>query len=82
MIARIFTNCDEAHVLSTRDQYRDLNSKEKFRLKLHTSHCPGCRSFHKTNDSFSRKINNLKYVKLTDEQKASIKDRLKEAMNG
>lgn len=77
MIARLFLNCNEAHVLSTRDQYRDLNSKEKFRLKLHTAHCPGCREFDKTNFTFSKKMKNLKWVTLSDEQKASIKDRLK-----
>ena len=82
MIARIFLKCDEAHVLSTRDQYRDLNPKESFRLKLHTSHCPGCREFDKTNHSFSKKMNRLKWVKLSDEQKSSIKNRLMEAMKG
>ncbi|BAO55938.1 hypothetical protein [Nonlabens marinus] len=80
MIARLFINCDDAHVLSTRDQYRDLNSKEKFRLKLHNSHCPGCRDFNKNNDVFTKKMNRLKWVRLTDDQKELIKNRLKEEL--
>jgi|GEM_PF-1366539 len=80
MIARVFIKCSDAHVLSTRHQYCDLNPKEKFRLKLHTSHCPGCRDFDKKNDKFSKKIQGLKWVQLTDEQKASIKQRLKDEL--
>jgi alpha-D-ribose 1-methylphosphonate 5-triphosphate diphosphatase PhnM len=82
MIAKIFLRCDEAHVLSTRDQYRDLNSKETFRLKLHTSHCPGCRDFDKTNNYFSKKMHRLKWLRLSEDQKSSIKDRLISAMKG
>ena len=80
MIARLFIKCDDAHVLSTRNQYCDLNSKDKFRLKLHKSHCPGCRDFDKTNHKFTRKMHNLKWIKLSDEQKSSIKKRLEKAM--
>ncbi|PRP66160.1 hypothetical protein BST86_03175 [Nonlabens agnitus] len=78
MSSRIFIKCEDAHVLSTRDQYKDLNPKERFRLNLHKSHCPGCRKFHKINDKFSSKMKSLKWVKLSDEQKKSIKERLKE----
>lgn len=81
MIARLFIKCDDAHVLSTRHQYSNLNSKEKFRLKLHTTHCPGCRDFDKNNHTFTRKMNHIKWVKLSDEQKASIKERLKEQLD-
>ncbi|SCX97537.1 hypothetical protein SAMN05192588_0527 [Nonlabens sp. Hel1_33_55] len=81
MIARLFIKCDDAHVLSTRHQYRDLKSKEKFRLKLHTTHCPSCRDFDKTNHSFTNKMNRLKWVRLSDEQKSSIKQRLMEELN-
>ncbi len=80
MAFRFFINCDDAHVLSTRDQYKDLNPKELFRLNLHKSHCNGCRKFHKTNDIFTRKMNGLKWIKLTLEQKQKIKARLKEQM--
>lgn len=81
MIARLFLNCNEAHVLSTRDQYRDLNDKEKFRLKLHTTHCPGCREFNKTNHTFSKKMKNLRWIKLSDHQKATIKELLQKQMS-
>ncbi len=81
MIARVFLNCNEAHVLSTRDQYRDLNPKEKFRLKLHTSHCPGCRQFDKKNHTFSKRMSNLQWIKLSNDQKETIKSRLKEQMS-
>jgi hypothetical protein len=78
MLGRIFINCDDAHVLSTRDQYRDLNPKEAFRLKIHKSHCTGCRSFHMKNKSFTRMVNRLKYIRLTDDEKNRIKSALKE----
>lgn len=80
MAFKFFITCDDAHVLSTRDQYKDLNAKEHFRLNLHKTHCNGCRNFHKTNDLFTKKMNHLKWIKLTDEQKQSIKDRLKKEL--
>ena len=79
-MGRFFITCDDASILSTREQYGDLNPKEQFRHKLHKSHCIQCRAFHKGNGKFQRMINGLKWVKLTDEQKARIKERLKEAM--
>ncbi|AZQ44065.1 hypothetical protein [Nonlabens ponticola] len=81
MAGRIFIKCDDAQVLSTRDQYRDLNPKEKFRLKLHKTHCPGCRSFHTNNATFSRNLNKLKWVRLTDKEKLRIKKLLEKHMS-
>ncbi len=81
-MGRIFISCDDASILSTRAQYNDLDPKENFRYKLHKSHCYGCRSFNKRNDSFQRSLNKLKWVKLSTEQKCRIKERLIEAMKG
>ncbi|GAK88862.1 hypothetical protein JCM19297_3386 [Nonlabens ulvanivorans] len=79
-MSRIFISCDEASILSTRDQYNDLSPKEKFRQKLHHGHCLGCRSFDKKSRLFSRTINSLGWVKLSKSQKNSIKQKLKDAM--
>jgi hypothetical protein len=79
-MSRFFINCDQASILSTREQYGDLNPKEAFRHKLHRGHCIGCRSFHKNNQRFQRKLKGLRWVALTIAQKQSIKKRLAEAM--
>lgn len=79
-MSRIFISCDEASILSTRDQYNDLSPKEKFRHKLHNGHCIGCRSFDKKSRLFSRTLNGLGWVKLSSSQKNSIKEKLKAAM--
>jgi spore cortex formation protein SpoVR/YcgB (stage V sporulation) len=79
-MSRFFINCDQASILSTREQYGDLNPKEAFRNKLHRGHCIGCRSFHKNNLRFQRKLTSLKWVALTIAQKQSIKKCLAEAM--
>jgi hypothetical protein len=79
-MAKILINCDEAHLLCTRDQYNDLNSKERFRYKLHNTHCLKCKSFDKKSRWFSKKMRGLQWVKLTQEQKNSIKDKVREAM--
>lgn len=75
-MGRFFINCDEASILSTREQYGDLNPKEAFRHKLHQGHCIRCRSFHKNNERFQRKLRGLKWVTLSDSQKDSIKKRI------
>ncbi|MGJ8684641.1 MAG: hypothetical protein ACSHWW_08455 [Nonlabens sp.] len=79
-MAKFFISCDEASILSTRDQYNDLSPKEKFRQKLHHGHCLGCRSFDKKSRLFSKTLNGLGWVKLSKSQKNSIKERLKDAM--
>lgn len=81
-MSRIFISCDEASILSTRDQYNDLSPKEKFRHKLHNGHCYGCRSFDKKSRLFSRTVNGLGWIKLSKSQKKSIKNKLKAAMKG
>jgi hypothetical protein len=79
-MGRYLISCDEASILSTRKQYGDLNAKEIFRHKLHKGHCIKCRSFHKNNERFQRKIKALKWVALTLSQKKSIKKQLEDAM--
>ncbi|AUC80310.1 hypothetical protein CW736_13410 [Nonlabens sp. MB-3u-79] len=79
-MSRFFINCDQASILSTREQYGDLNPKEAFRHKLHRGHCIGCRSFHKNNQGFQRKLKGLRWVALTIAQKQSIKKCLAEAL--
>ncbi|MFT4839493.1 MAG: hypothetical protein ACJAWA_000399 [Nonlabens sp.] len=79
-MSRFFINCDQASILSTREQYGDLNPKEAFRHKLHRGHCIGCRSFHKNNHRFQRKLKGLRWVALTIAQKQSIKKCLAEAL--
>lgn len=80
-MSRFFINCDQASILSTREQYGDLNPKEAFRHKLHRGHCIGCRSFHKNNKGFQRKLKGLRWVALTIAQKQSIKKCLAEALS-
>lgn len=80
MAFKFFIRCRDAHILSTRDQYRDLNSKEHFRLNLHKSHCNSCRKFHNTNDSFTKKLNHMNWVTLSKDQKEKIKERIKKQM--
>lgn len=79
-MGRFFISCDEASILSTRDQYNDLSPKEKFRQKLHHGHCLGCRSFDKKSRLFSRTMNSLGWIKLSKSQKKAIKQKLQEAM--
>lgn len=80
-MSRFFINCDQASILSTREQYGDLNPKEIFRHKLHKGHCLRCRSFHKNNERFQRTLKGLRWVSLGIEQKKLIKKALKEAMS-
>ncbi len=77
-MGRFFINCDEASILSTRKQYGDLNSKETFRHKLHQRHCIRCKSFHKKNEFFQRKLKRLKWVAMSNSQKNIIKKRIAE----
>ncbi|WP_124979720.1 hypothetical protein [Nonlabens xiamenensis] len=79
-MGKFFISCDQASILSTREQYGDLNPKEQFRHKLHKTYCLDCRSFHKGNGKFQRTINGLRWVKLSNEQKSNIKNRIEEAM--
>lgn len=79
-MSKIFISCDEAHILCTRDQYGDLNPKERFRFKLHNGHCVRCKNFSKKSRGFTRTLSKLGWVKLSTEQKSSIKEKLKAAM--
>lgn len=79
-MGRVFINCNDAEVLSTREQYNDLNSKERFKLKMHHSHCWRCRSFNKKNCKFTRTLNGLNWIKLTAAEKAKIRSRIKDAI--
>lgn len=79
-MSRFFISCDDASILNTRDQYNDLSPKEKFRQKLHNGHCLRCKSYAKKTRLFSKTLNNLGWVQLSNSQKTSIKERLKAAM--
>ncbi|MGB3591905.1 MAG: hypothetical protein WBA16_09515 [Nonlabens sp.] len=78
-MGRYFINCGDANILSTRNQYRDLNRKDLFRFKLHKTHCWGCRSFDKENDLLQRRLKKAQWVSLSKTQKQSIKDRVNTA---
>ena len=79
-MSNIFISCDEANILNTRDQYNDLSHKEKFKYKLHSHSCFCCKNFEKKSRVLSKTLNNTSWVKLSDSEKNSIKDKLKEVM--
>ena len=79
-MGKYFISCDDASILSTRAHYNDLNPKERFRYNLHKSHCYGCRDFHKKHARFQRKLDTLRWVKLTIQEKKKIRERLMAAM--
>ena len=79
-MGKFFINCVDAHVLSTRNQYKDLNAKELFRYKLHHSHCPQCRKIDKRNMLFTSKLSYIGGRRLSAAQKQSIKECLLKAM--
>ncbi len=80
-MGKYFINCDDAHILSTRNQYHDLNKKDKFRFKLHKTHCWGCTSFDKDNRMLQNRLVKSHWATLSDEQKSKIKNRIQEAIN-
>lgn len=79
-MGRIFITCEDANILSTRNQYDDLDSKERFRYKLHHGHCPQCRSIDKRNALFTSKLNFLGWKRLSDTQKKAIKASVRAAL--
>lgn len=79
-MGRVFISCEDANILSTRNQYNDLNAKERFRYKLHHRHCPQCKKLDKSNHLFSCKLNALGWKKLSDAQKNVIKAQLRKAL--
>lgn len=79
-MAKIFIKCDDAQILSTRNQYGDLNAKERFRHSLHHTHCPQCKNADRKNSQFTKAMHKLSYVRLSDSQKSKIKMALKKAL--
>lgn len=80
-MGRFVINCDEAAILSDKNEYGELNSKDQFRLKLHHGYCLSCRAYAKMNARFTRKLNKLQRVRLSHEQKDKLRQQLREAMD-
>jgi hypothetical protein len=80
-MGRIFITCEDANILSTRHQYDDLNPKERFRYKVHHSHCPQCKTIDKRNKLFTSKLNCLGWKYLTAGQKSLIKAAVRKALS-
>jgi hypothetical protein len=79
-MGKYLINCNDAHILSTRNQYNDLNQKEKFRLNFHKTHCWGCKSFDKENRMLQNRLVRSHWAVLTEDKKAKIKERIAAAM--
>jgi len=77
-MGRFVISCNDAAILSDRDEYGELNGKDRFRLKLHHGYCLRCRAYAKTNKLFSRKLRAVKWARLTAAKKAELRKLLRE----
>lgn len=79
-MGRFVINCNDAAILSDKNEYGELDGKDKFRLKLHNGYCLRCRAYAKMNSHFSRKLKNLKWAQLSPSKKQNLREQLREEM--
>jgi hypothetical protein len=80
-MGRFVISCKDAAILSDRAEYDDLNSKDKFRLKLHHGYCLRCRAYAKMNAAFTRKLKSVKWIRLSEKKKDELRKLIKNNMN-
>lgn len=79
--------CEEATQICTRAQYGEASLLDKIKLNMHFLYCKTCRVFSKQNAELSTMCNLVKKRKelskccLSDEDKAKLKQQIKELEN-
>ncbi len=82
VMMKMMITCEQASFLIDKEQYTPLSLKEKINLNMHLLTCKFCRLYkvesHLINNEIKRVITfNELEVKLSDEQKQRIIDKLK-----
>lgn len=76
----IFIKCEEANIVCDKNQYKEASFWESVKLNFHLIYCSFCRKYTARNVKLTKLVGKSKIQTMPLEDKAAMKERLRQEM--